>query len=553
MFTRRVFLGIIALSAGCLVGNHSLFAYPSLSEKPNIIVILVDDMGYSDIGCYGGEIKTPHLDRLAANGARFTQFYNTSRCCPTRASLLTGLYSHQAGVGLMTGHTNRPGYKGRLMPDRCATIAQVLKSTGYSTYMIGKWHLGIRPGEQPLDWGFDRFYGCLEGALSYFHPGDPSAYPGDKTGIRHITLDRKRVELDKNFYATDRFTDYAINFLKEHHQKNEENPFFLYLAYNAPHWPLQALPEDIAKYEDTYQLGWDEIRRQRYRRQTDFGLIDPKTVKLTKRFEGIPAKTHWREYGGGQVPAWNDLSDAQKRDLAKRMAVYAAMVDRVDQGIGRLLDTLRETKSLEDTVIFFLADNGGALGGTPTGFNRFECKDLVKYGTDQSFISYGTGWANASNTPYRMVKCFVHEGGIATPLIVHWPRGLKVEKGSFVRTPGHLVDIMTTCVDLANAKYPKTRGEHTLIPMEGTSLLPLLQDRPGDYQSHESLFWEHTDNKAVRHEKWKLVSIEKGKWELYDMDKDRSETNNVASEHPEIVSELSGMYKDWANRAMVSP
>jgi arylsulfatase A-like enzyme len=536
-----------------LTSIHSLFANPSLSEKPNIIVILVDDMGYSDIGCYGSEIKTPNLDRLAANGARFSQFYNTSRCCPTRASLLTGLYSHQAGVGLMTGRTDRPGYKGRLMPDRCVTIAQVLKSTGYSTYMTGKWHLGNRPGEQPLDWGFDRFYGSLDGAFSYFHPGDSSAYPGDKKDTRHITLDRKRVELDRNFYATDRFSDYAISFLKEHHQKKEENPFFLYLSYNAPHWPLQALPEDIAKYEDTYRVGWDEIRSQRYQRQIDLGLINPETVKLTKRFEGIPAKTYWREYGGGQVPAWKDLSDAQQRDLAKRMAVYAAMVDRVDQGIGRLLETLRETKSLDNTIIFFLADNGGALGGTPTGFNWFKCKDLVKYGTDQSFISYGTGWANASNTPFRNVKCFVHEGGIATPLIVHWPRGLKVEKGSFVRTPGHLVDIMTTCVDLADARYPKKQGEHTLIPMEGTSLLPLLQDRPDDYQPHEALFWEHTGNKAVRYKDWKLVSIGEGKWELYDMDKDRSETKNVASEHPEIVGKLSGMYKDWAKRAMVSP
>jgi len=552
---RRDFLkntGILATGLALLGDDDRAHSAKAKAPRPNIILILVDDMGYSDIGCYGGEIKTPNLDYLAANGVRFTQFYNTSRCCPTRAALLTGLYSHQAGVGLMTRRTKSPGYKGRLMPDRCVTIPQVLKPAGYSTYMSGKWHLGLRPGEQPLDWGFDRFYGCLEGAFSYFHPGDPAAYRGDAKGIRHLTRGRKRVEPGKKFYATDAFTDHSIECVKEHHQKRPDAPFFLYLAYNAPHWPLQALPEDIAKYDQTYQAGWDEIRRQRYQRQIELGLIDPKTVKLTRRFAGVSEKTYWRGYGGGAVPAWSDLSDTQKRGLAKRMAVYAAMVDRVDQGIGRLLNTLRKTKLLEDTVILFLADNGGALGGRATGFNGFKCKDPAKYGTDQSFISYGTGWANASNTPFRKVKCFVHEGGIATPLIVHWPGGLKAKKGSFIRTPGHLIDIMTTCVDLAGVKYPEKRRARTLIPMEGTSLLPLFENRPDDYRPHEAIYWEHTENRAVRKGKWKLVSVQKGEWELYDMQADRAETNNLTGKHPEIVGKLARMYKHWAARAMVN-
>jgi len=542
------------LAAGLAFGRGARRAHGARARasKPNIILILVDDMGYSDIGCYGGEIKTPNLDNLAANGVRFTQFYNTSRCCPTRAALMTGLYSHQAGVGLMTNRTKSPGYKGRLMPDRCVTIAQVLKPAGYSTYMSGKWHLGLRPGEQPLDWGFDRFYGCLEGAFSYFHPGDPEAYPGDAKGIRGMTLGRKRVEPGKDFYATDAFTDHAIGCVKDHHQKRPDAPFFLYLAYNAPHWPLQALPEDIARYDRTYHAGWDEIRKQRYRRQIEMGLIDPKTVKLSKRFTGVPDKTRWRGYGGGEVPAWSDLPDDRKQDLARRMAVYAAMVDRVDQGIGRLLETLEKTGQLEDTVIVFLADNGGALGGRPIGFNAFKCKDPAKYGSDKSFISYGTGWANASNTPFRMVKCFVHEGGIATPLIVHWPGGLKAKKGSLIRTPGHLVDIMTTCVDLAGAKYPEKNGAHKLIPMEGVSLLPLLENRPDDYRPHEAIYWEHTENRAIRKGKWKLVSIQKGEWELYDMNADRAETNDLADKHPKIVEKLAGMYTLWAARAMVN-
>ncbi|MGV3541118.1 MAG: arylsulfatase [Rufibacter sp.] len=532
--------------------NFSHFALAQ--ERPNVIVVLVDDMGFSDIGSYGSEIQTTNLDKMAANGVRFTQFYNTSRCCPTRASLLTGLDHHQAGMGLMIeDRTEKPGYKGYLVKERCTTMAQVLKNAGYGTYMTGKWHLGNNPGEQPLDWGFDRFYGSLEGAISYFEPGDVKKYPHDKTP-RPVSLDRTVIQPDKDFYATNRFTDYAQLFLTQHLNERKKDPFFLYLAYNAPHWPLHALPQDIKKYEDKYLKGWDKIREERYQKMVAQGVLEAHNTQLTPRTDG--------RYKGGKwpvsrkaVPAWDSLTVTQQKDLAKKMAVYAAMMDNVDQNIGRLVEFLKEKGQLENTMILFLSDNGGDIIGNIMGFNDLgERGKLDLYGTANSFMSYGLGWANTSNTPFRMYKTYVHEGGISTPLIVHWPKGLdKKLNGKFIRTPSHLIDLMPTFLEVAKTQYPKQVNGHTMIPLEGQSLIPLLSGQPKKFNTNRQLYWEHAGCKAVRDQQWKLVQVHEGPWELYDLEKDRCETNNLIEKYPERAEKMKQLYKVWADRAFVNP
>ncbi|MEJ7779664.1 MAG: arylsulfatase [Daejeonella sp.] len=538
----------------CLSGFVLTSPYGYSQERPNIVLIMVDDMGFSDIGCYGSEIATPNLDRLAAEGVRFTQFYNTSRCCPTRASLLTGLYSHQAGMGLMIeNRTDKPGFKGHLVRERCTTIAQVLKDAGYGTYMTGKWHLGNNPGEQPLDWGFDRFYGSLEGAISYFEPGNVKKYPHDKNP-RPITLDRDTVKPDKDFYATNRFTDYAKLFLDQHLNERKEDPFFLYLAYNAPHWPLQALPQDIKKYEDKYLKGWDKLRKERYQRQSALGIFKAKNANLSERSDDRYKKEGAWPFTRGELPAWETFSREKQKDLAKRMAVYAAMVDNVDQNIGRLVTYLKDENKLDNTIIIFLSDNGGAIGGDVGGFSAMEPRDnLDLYGTTNSFVSYGLGWALASNTPFRMYKTYVHEGGISTPLIVHWPKGIKNAPGNFVRTPTHLIDVMPTLLEVAKAKYPETLNGNNIIPMEGQSIIPLIIDKSEKFNTDRRIYWEHAGCQAVRDKEWKLVKVHKGSWELYNIEEDRSEINNLISKYPERAKKMEKMYDVWADRAYVNP
>ncbi len=523
-------------------------------EHPNILVIMVDDMGYSDIGCYGSEIETPNLDRLASHGIRFSQFYNTSRCCPSRACLLTGLDHHKAGMGLMTGpRTDRPGYRGHLVRDRCTTIPELLGESGYGTYMVGKWHLGLQPGERPLDWGFDRFYGALEGAISFFEPGKLEKYPFDKVP-RYITLDNDTIIPDPNFYATNRFTDYARLFMDQHLNERENDPFFLYVAYNAPHWPLQALPKDIQKYSERYQTGWDAIREERYQKQLNTGLLREENTELTERTDG-----RYKEEGAWPnsrkaVPPWNTLDEELQEDLAKRMAVYAAMVDNIDQNVGRLIEFLEEKDILDNTLILFLSDNGGALGGALRGYNALGNRgELETYGTTESFISYGVGWANASNTPFRMYKCYVHEGGISSPLIAHWPSGMLGEINRIERTPAHITDIMPTLLDVANTEYPEKIGERDLSELQGKSILPLLQDQQERFDPERILFWEHAGSKAVRYGKWKIVKVHKGDWELYDFDTDRCETINLIEKHPDIAKKLMNAYEQWAEENYVNP
>lgn len=504
-------------------------------ERPNIILILSDDMGYSDLGCYGGEVETPNLDVLAQNGLRFTQFYNGARCCPTRASLMTGCYPHQTGIGHMTNtpadftqhDLGIPEYRGFLNKN-CVTIAEVLKDAGYTTLMTGKWHLGISDKSKwPLQRGFDKFYGIIPGASNFFKP----VYP------RGITYMNDTISVtDENYYTTDAFTDYAIQFIDESEQENADKPFFLYLAYNAPHWPLNAPPEVVEKYKGKYLEGWTKLRETRYARMKEMGIIDQ---------EWDLSPQDWRD--------WDSMPEEKQQEMDLRRAIYSAMIDRMDQNIGRLINHLKEQNKLDNTLIIFMNDNGacaegGELGGGPA-------KQL---GTKEGyFLTYGGAWANASNTPYREYKHWVHEGGIGTPFIVHWPNVIpREENGQLVSEYGFLPDLMATFVDAADAKYPETYQGNTIVPTSGKSLVPLFKG--GKEQIHtEPIFWEHEGNKAVRLGKYKLVSKWNRKhetnWELYDMETDRSEMHDLADQHTEKVKEMGAMYDKWAETNHVLP
>ena len=539
------------------------------SSQPNIILIMSDDMGYSDIGCYGGEIRTPNLDALSASGLRFTQFYNTARCCPTRASLLTGLHPHQAGIGHMTNDRGNDAYRGDLNQS-CVTIAEVLRTAGYSTYMTGKWHVTpLLPSRQnpdkhnwPLQRGFDRFFGTIFGAGSFFDPNS-------------LTSGNEFIAPDNDFYYTDAISDTAVKFINEH---DTDKPFFLYVPYTAAHWPMHALPEDIAKYKGVYDKGWDQIRTERYQRMLEMGLLKPEWG-LSSAYPEKP----WEET---ELQEWH----------AACMEVYAAMIDNMDQGIGRIVKALIDEGYYENTLIFFLQDNGACAESyafnrigedtlrvdpdtlkpyTPGQF-QYDMEPLqtrdgrpvragygVYPGPADTYIGYDKNWSNASNTPFRMFKHWTNEGGIATPLIVHWPEGFDA-KGEFRWQPGQLVDIMATCVDVATADYPTEFNGNYIKPMEGISLVPAFknQDLDRDY-----LYWEHEGNRAIRKGKWKLVSeawswpfmhdslnvLPLEKWELYDLEADRTELSNLAKENPDLVNELAVEWQRWAEHAGVVP
>lgn len=529
--------GIIAAISLSLCAVVEVSAEPT---RPNIVLMMADDMGWSDLGCYGGEIETPHLDSLARRGVRFTQFYNTARCCPTRAALLTGLYSHQTGIGHMTGDDGLDGYRG-FLNDRCVTLAEVLRETGYATLMVGKWHVGSRPGQWPLDRGFHHYWGTPSGGGVYFR---------EALELRKevfFVSDEQRVEFPEGRYVTDVFTDQAINMISST-VKAGQQPFFLYFAHIAPHWPLQAKPEDIKKYAERYEVGWDEIRRRRFERQTAMGLLPPGT-RLSPRDK--------------QAESWDSLPAERRRELAHRMAVYAAQIDCIDQNVGRLVSALKELGQFDNTVFFFLSDNGCSAEGGPGGFNRD--KSGAPIGTGRSYASVGLEWANAANTPLRRFKISTHEGGIATPLIVHWPAGLAAEKqtqqaarpdgsaGRLIRTPGHVVDIMPTLVELARATYPDRRGQIAVLPCEGRSLVSVLsgQKSSGENDSPRSLFWEHEGNKAVRRGDWKAVAPADGDWELYRLDQDRTELLNLAADNPKELDDLIAQWRQWADRCGV--
>ncbi len=530
VYTRRDFLKTIGVGAATVMlegrtNASKLFAGDTSRGKPNIVLIMADDMGYSDIGCYGGEVHTANLDRLAAGGLRFTQFYNAARCCPTRASLLTGLYPHQAGIGHMVGNRGYPAYQGYLN-EHCVTIAEALNTAGYRTLMSGKWHVGEDRPHWPVDRGFDKYYGIISGGANYFDITKAKA-PGVK---RTMAVDDKPfVPEPGKFYMTDAFSENAVKFVDTYGRKQE--PFFLYLAYTAPHWPLHAWPEDIAKYKGKYLKGWDRLREERYQRMIRMGLISGKW-KMSPRDTAT-----W---------PWNDEKNKELLDL--KMAVYAAQIERMDYGIGRVLDKIKEIGVEENTLVMFLSDNGGCAEGGPVGFDNR--KNGLPPGGVDSYMSYGLSWANASNTPFRRYKHWVHEGGIATPFIAYWPAVVK-NAGSLTHQPGHIVDVMATCLDVAGIEYPKTYKGRELNRLEGKSLLPIFEGKKR--RGHEAIYWEHEGNRAVRQGKWKLVSAHKGPWELYDLEADRTELNNLAEKHPQKVEQLKVMYESWAERCGVQP
>lgn len=481
-------------------------------SRPNIIYIMADDMGYSDLGCYGGEVRTPNLDRLAAGGIKFRGFYNNARCCPTRASLLTGRYPHEAGMGHMVtpeGAEVKPGPYQGFIDSRFPTISEYLKQGGYRTYMTGKWHVGERPAHWPLKRGFERFFGLINGATGYY-----GVIPQEK-GKRHIVLQDKEFDTPaERFYITDAFTDYAIEYLNMHRQENPQQPFFLYLAYTAPHFPLHAPEEDVTRYEAVYRQGWDVIREKRYKKMVALGLVDG-------RFS-FPARPD-------DIPSWESAGD--KEEWVRKMAVYAAMIDRMDQNIGRLLAQLKENGQLDNTLIVFLSDNGACAENVARrNFND----PSVKIGQPGSYVTYDTPWANVSNTPFRKYKRFLHEGGIITPCIVSWPDRVKPEEG-YHPAPAYVTDLLPTAMELAG--LPK-------VDLPGSSLSFLWN---GKQPTERTYFWEHEGNQAVRKGKWKLVKDKEDKdWALYDLVKDPSESTDLSATDRARVSELKKMYRKWA-------
>jgi len=484
-------------------------------ERPNIIVIMADDMGFSDIGCYGSEISTPNLDRIAEGGLRFTQFYNCARCCPTRASLLTGLYPHQAGIGHMINDRGIPSYQGYLN-NKCVTIAEAIRPGGYHALMSGKWHVGEDKKHWPLQRGFEKYRGLISGASNYFKLDKGRKYAHDNKSITN---------LGRKFYMTDAISDNAVKQIDEYGKKDD--PFFMYVAYTAPHWPLHAKPEDIKKYQKQYVIGWDALRKWRHKNMIKKGLVNAKW-EITPRDE--------------KAPAWRDDSVNRKWE-AERMAVYAAQIDSMDQGIGRILAKLDELKLSDDTMILFLADNGGCAEG------RTGNDPKISPGSAKTFQSYGLPWANASNTPFRRYKHWVHEGGISTPLIAYCPSRIKA--GQITHQPGHVMDILPTCLDYAGVEYPATYKDNKITPVEGKSLRPIFEGKKR--AGHKAIFWEHEGNKAVRQGKWKLVSKHPDNWELYDLDADRTEMHNLAEDNPERVKTLAALHQEWADKVGSKP
>jgi arylsulfatase A-like enzyme len=505
---------LVLLELACV--EATLYA----AQRPNIVVILVDDMGFSDIGCYGSEIPTPNLDQLAANGLRFTQFYNTGRCCPTRASLLTGLYPHQAGVGHMTDDKGVPGYLGRLN-DSCVTMAEVLRPAGYFTAMSGKWHVGQNLGVTPWGRGFDRSLNAAAGG--FYFPESSRA----KLFLNGQEIANDDPRLPNGWYSTDLWTTLGLTFVDEAIAANK--PFYLHLCHNAPHFPLHAPAEEIAKFRGKYKQGWSALRDERIRRERELGIIDP-------AWKPAPLPDAVRQ--------WEQLTPAEQDRFDHLMAVYAAVVHRMDRAVGDLVAGLKQRGVLDNTLILFMSDNGGNAESGPGG--RTEGDPT----TAASNWFCGESWAFLENVPFRKYKHYNHEGGIATPLIAHWPQGIAA-KNELRHHPAHLIDIMATCVELGGASYPQQFNDKPIQPMEGRSLVPAFSDQP---LQREALFWEHEGNAAIRVGDLKLVRLGRnGPWELYDLKADRTEQHDLAAARPQTVQDLAAQWDAWAERARVVP
>lgn len=542
-----------------------LHAQKKETKKPNIIVILTDDMGFSDIGCYGSEINTPNIDKLGMTGIRFTQFYNTARSSCSRASLLTGLYPHEANMGFLSNYNfSEPGY-GDDLSKNAVTLAEILKTAGYSTYMSGKWHLSKNienacgdKSNWPLQRGFDRFFGILNGSDNYFDPG---------TLMSNNTF----IAPSKNFYLTYAISDTAVSYI---HNQSKEKPFFMYVAYTAAHWPLQAPENEIDKYKGKYNIGWDSVRINRFQKQKILGIIPKNTVLSTRSDE---------------IPAWED--ETMKPFQERRMETYAAMIDAMDQGVGKIIAALKNKGELENTIIFYLHDNGGCaetegsdkqsvaltdeqkvLKPIPADFIQMSKKPEytrdghfvrsgrgVMAGPADSWMAYGPEWANVSNTPFRLYKQYVHQGGIASPLIINWPQGIK-NKAAITRQVSHLIDIVPTVLEITGANYPTVMNGNQIQPLEGISLMPTFSNK---IVTRNLIFWEHQANRALRTGNWKLVAktkspkkfieTDENTWELYNLEHDPSEMINLATKHPEKVKQMAEIWHKEALRTKAIP
>ncbi|WP_369013804.1 arylsulfatase [Flavobacterium anhuiense] len=531
MMNKRINILLSVLLTG-IIGSNKTEAQTA-SAKPNVILILVDDMGYSDLGNYGSEIKTPNLDRLAKEGTRLREFYNNSICAPTRASLLTGQYQHKAGVGYFDVNLGLPAYQGYLNKESL-TLGEVFRSGGYSTLMSGKWHVGSEDQSQwPNQRGFDKFYGILKGASNYFDT-KPLLFGTTPYPVKMIRNNEELHPKDDSYYFTDEIGNNAVTFLEE--QNKENKPFFLYLAFTAPHWPLQAKPVDIAKYRGKFDEGWDILREKRIQKLRESGIILPNQTISPRDPE---------------VPEWDKLTYDEKQFWKAKMEVYAAMVDNMDQNVGKVLDKLKALKKDKNTLIIFIADNG-AQGGFNT-YNPLR-RGLVRndgpVGSSGSFDYQEQNWAYLSNTPLQDYKNNMHEGGFSSPFIAWYPS--KIKAGRIDKGTGHIIDLAPTFYELAGIEYPKTLNGVNSNPLPGKSLLPVLFDNASEVNRGAPLFWERAGNRAVREGKWKLVSIYPSyQWELYDLEADRGETNNVAAQNPGIVNDLSAKYFDWADKTGV--
>ncbi len=541
--SRRDFLAASGMSLLSLRHIPAFANEAGQKQRPNIVIIMADDMGFSDIGCFGGEIKTPNLDKLAASGLRFTQFYNCARCCPTRASLLTGQYPHKVGLARNGQSLSRSGI----------TIAEALKQAGYNTAMTGKWHLSRAdtlkettlhqkwldhqhdPGHPfapletyPVSRGFDKHYGVIWGVIDFF---DPFSLVEGARAVENVPDD---------YYFTDAINEKSARYIREFSQSDK--PFFLYVAHCAPHWPLHARPEDIAKYKDTYKDGWEKLRHDRYKRMIEMGLFKKENTPMP------PIQDRGRR--------WAELTEQEKSFQASKMAVHAAMVDRLDQGLSKIMETLEQTGQLDNTVIFFLSDNGASpeVPQTP-GYDRssqtrdgrkIRYKGISEPGQETTYTGIGAPWSSASNTPFRYWKKESFEGGCHTPLIVHWPEKLKAKPGSVTSQVGHVIDIMPTCLELAGAKYTGRYNGHTLTPLDGKTLMPILRGR--QREGHERLFFEHMGGRAIIEGHWKLVALKDRPWELYNLNQDRTEMDNLAAKHPDRVRAMSSQWDIWAGK-----
>lgn len=550
---RALVVGLAWLAAGGAASSEE-------AKRPNIVIVMSDDMGYSDLGCYGGELTTPNLDGLAAGGVRFTQFYNTARCCPTRASLLTGLYPHQAGIGHMMNDRGHDGYRG-VLNRNSVTIAEALRPAGYRAYMTGKWHVTRFAGPNgdratwPLGRGFEKFYGTITGAGSYFDPGALCRQE------ELITPENDPEYKPESYYYTDAIADNAVKYLREHQEESADSPFLLYVAFTAAHWPMHAPEADVAKYAGKYDSGYAPVREARFKKMKELGLVPPDA-------EMTPGSDEWA-----------DVDDKAREARCKE--VYAAMVEKMDAGVGRIVAQLKESGKLDDTLILFLQDNGAcaeeqgrntaqapAEGLKPLGPDDIQPKGSppmqtrdgrqvrtgpgVMPGPADTYVAYGRGWANVSNTPFREYKHWTHEGGISTPLVAHWPAGIRADrKGKLEPQPGHLIDLMATCVDLAGAEYPAEVDGRPIKPREGVSLRPAFDGEPLNRPA--PIFWEHEGNRAVREGDWKLVAKADGPWELYNIAEDRSELHDRAAEQTDRAKAMAAAWDAYAARANVLP